>query len=220
MAQQATYENQLVQLANGEEAWLWISFDEATELLHYKRDKKGTPATYQPIDVVSFRYGGSQYYSLPLRDGYFTFFRIFHEGKEFAVMEKSPNFKTLRIISDESGGKISMCQDKRKNGFYLCFYDHSYGSNISSVREFEVKKLVYLAIEGKIKLFYMETDERFFIFDNWMGPRPGKRRIENMLEDFIENPQKRKAIQEKVKQEKLDIRYPQHLIVALEAVYH
>ena len=234
-AQTNAFEKQTVLLADGSEEVLWISLDEQTELLHYKHDQREKAAVYKAADVVSFSFGGHYYYSLPLRDDYFTFFKVFHEGGQFAVLEKTPGYKALRVIADDSGGRFSLCQNRRHDEFYLCQSEYSQLHNPISynplkpqgrgtpykgnIREFQVRKLVYLAVEGKLKLFYMETDERFNFWDDWMGPRPGKRRTEQMLEDFIEDPDKLAAVQKKVKQEKLDIRVPEQLIKALGAVY-
>lgn len=248
-AQQATFEQQTVVLANGEEHLLWISLDDKADLLHYKFRQDDVSDIYKASDVVSFIYGGRQYYSLPLRDGYFTFFKVYHEGKEFAVLEKAPNFKALRVIADESDGRFSMCQNRRSHEFYLCSRNDINGlpggnnrflaivnspflnpamspsnptmrpDNNYKLREFEVHKIVYLAIEGQLKLFYLETDERFDFWDDSVGPRPGKYKIKNMLGEFITDKQKISAIQKKAKQEKLDIRFPSHLIMALKAVY-
>lgn len=88
------------------------------------------------------------------------------------------------------------------------------------ILKFVVDKIVYLAIEGKPRIFYLETDERLNPFDNGVGFRPGKRKTEEMLKEFIEDEQKIKTIQNKVKKNKLDIRFPPHLIIALESVYH
>ncbi len=225
-AQQAPFEQQMVVLADGTEKLLWISLDVKSELLHYKFREEQGAAVYQAADVVSFRFGGQQFYTLPLREGYYTFFTVHHEGNEFAVLEKIPNYKSLRIIADESGGHIAMCQNRNSNEFYLCFKDNRYNSGMkaqfyssNAIREFEVHKLIYLVVEGRLNLFYMETDERFSFWDDWMGPRPGKRRTERMLEDFIKDPQKLALIQQKVKHDKLDIRDTKQLILALEAVY-
>ncbi len=233
-AQQLPFEQQTVLLADGTQALLWISLDDKADLLHYKLRYDSNPEIYKPSDVESFNYAGQQYYTLPLRDGYFTFFKVYHEGKEFAVLEKAPSYKALRVIADESDGRYSLCQNKSNNRFYLCYkevkgnsqlydirtYRYSAGPVTIGTSEFEVHKIVYLAIEGQLKLFYLETDERFNYWDNWMGPRPGKRRTEEMLEEFIEDKEKISAIQKKVKRDKLDIRFPPHLIIALEAVYH
>lgn len=225
----APFEMQTVYFPDGSEKQLWISLDNQSDRLLYREQPEETAAVFSAANVVSFIYGGYQYFSLPLRDGYFTFFQVLHEGSAFAVLEKKPNYKTLRIISDESDGAISMCQNRRNHEFYLCYKDNRFYSSVpnpilpnypkQSVREFKVHKLVYLAIEGRLKLFYMETDERFNLWDNMVNPRPRKRKTEKMLEDFIEDPQKLAAIQAKVKQDKLDIRDPQALTMALEAVY-
>lgn len=214
----APFELQTVYFPDGSEKQLWISLDNQSDRLLYKTQEEGTVDVFGAANVVSFIYGGYQYYSLPLRDGYFTFFQVLHEGNAFAVLEKAPNYKTLRIISDESDGGISICQKRRNNEFYLCFKDNQFYSN-QNVRELKVHKLVYLAIEGRLKLFYMETDERFNLWDDMVNTRPRKRKTEKMMEDFIEDPQKLAAIQAKIKHDKLDIRDPQELIVALEAVY-
>jgi hypothetical protein len=230
LARKTSYEQQLVLLADGREQELWISMDEASDLLHYKMTPEGPTSIYKAADVQSFLYSGQQYYSLLLRDGYFTFFKVHHEGGEFAVLEKTPNYKALRILVEESGGRLSICQNRRSNEFYLCYTDNN-PTQVSSrlvfpastmptrKREFEVRKLVYLAIEGKLALFYMETNERFTLWDDILSQRPGKQQAGKMLENFIDDPQKRTAIQKKIQQDKLDLRDPRHLILALEAVY-
>lgn len=232
-AQSPAFEQQDVLLADGQEVLLWISLDESSEMLHYKKEESAKPSTYSASDVVSFRYQDHLYYTLPLRDGYYTFFKVFHEGKEFAVLEKAPSFKALRVVIEESEERLSMCQNRRNKEFYLCRKDNSRDNLLPAalevpipgarealtIRQFEVKKLVYLAVEGKLKLFYMETDERFSLWDDILEAKPGQRKAEQMFERFIEDEQKISLIQKKVKQDKLDIRNPQHLILALGAAY-
>lgn len=228
-AQKFPFEQRYVLKADGEEVQQWISLDEESELLHYKTGADEKPAIYKASDVVSFQYRGFQYYTLPLRDDYFTFFRVQYEGSAFAVLEKAPSYKALRIIADDSEGNLAMCQNRKSNNFYLCQNDIKFfqfnqnplksSKPFTAVREFEVVKLVYLAIEGQLKLYYMQTDERYNFWDDWMGPRPGKHRVESMLEEFIKDPKKLSAVQQKVKQDKLDIRDPNHLVKALGAVY-
>ncbi|WP_224996079.1 hypothetical protein [Cesiribacter sp. SM1] len=225
------FEKQKVVLTDGTEKLLWISLDEKADLLHYKPDENSKPENYNPSDVVSFEYANQQYYSLPMRDGYFTFFKVYHEGQEYAVLEKSPSYKALRVIAEESNGEYSFCQNSINDKFYLCYRDsNTFGSGSrtvynqafygSYIRKFVVDKIVYLAIEGKLKLFYLETDERLNPFDNGTGARPGRYKTEEMLSKFIEDEQKIKTIQKKVKKNKLDIRFPPHLVIALESVYH
>ncbi|EMR04784.1 hypothetical protein [Cesiribacter andamanensis] len=237
LGQHTPFEQQYVVLADGSEALLWISLDEQSELLHYKVNERDAAAVYAPEAVVSFHYGGQPYYSLPLRDGYFTFFKVYHEGSEFAVLEKAPSYKALQVITDESGGQLSLCQGSRSKAFTLCFTDTRQSTHavmgtpvVSSVRKFVVHKLIYLAIEGQLKLFYLDSDEGFSLWNDWALLNANKRSALNTLEagrkstlrtlsDMIDDPQKMSVIEQKVKQDKLDVRNPQQLILALEAVY-
>ena len=92
-AQLHPFEQQLVVLANGEEHMLWISLDEQADQLFYKEHEQDKAEIYSPAAITSFTFDKKNYYSLPLREGYYTFFEVFHEGEEFAVLDKSPNYK-------------------------------------------------------------------------------------------------------------------------------
>lgn len=234
-AQNTPFEQQYVQLANGSEQLLWIRMDEEAELLQFKTNEADTPEILGPAAVVSFLYGARLYYSLPVRDGYYTFFSVYHEGSEFAVLGKAPSYKALRLVADESGGQIGLCQNRRNEKFTLCFTENSrttpYGMPTTSVRKFEVNWLFYLAIEGQLKLFYLEIDDGFNLWNDWAFLDSNKRSILKTLDasrkstmhtlaDMIQDPEKMSAIEKKVKAHKLDIRDPRQLIQALEAAYH
>ncbi|AHM59619.1 hypothetical protein D770_06780 [Flammeovirgaceae bacterium 311] len=239
-AQVAPFEQQKVLFADGIERTFWISLDEHNDVLHYKRDKEEQPATFLAADVVSFSFGGNQYYTLPIEEEYFTYFKVYHEGKEFAVLEKYPNYETLKIVAAGSEGNLFVCQPGRKKDdrYYLCyeqlkirpslpqnylpppFIRHQRSLEVGyRTGEIEVKKLLYLALEGQFKLFYMENDERLNIWDDLMSAKPGDQRTQDMLKKYITDENKINAIRKKVKQEKLDLRDPKDLIIALESVY-
>lgn len=230
-AQESAYEQQRVVLASGEEELLWISLNEQSDQLRYKSNEADKSEIYNPAAVTSFRYGGQNYYSLPLRDGYITFFKVYHEGKEFAVLDKAPNYKILRTIAEDSEGEYSVCQNKRNDEFYLCNKTSNLVSRravitvnpgpvpVPRTRQFQVRQLTYLAIEGKLKLFYIDTDQKSFLAFEIEKPKPGKRKVENMFEDFIEDEDKIRLIQKRVKEQKLDIRKPEDLVKALAAAY-
>jgi hypothetical protein len=235
--QQTPYEEQYVVLADGREALIWISLDEQSELLHYKVSESDTPEVYSPDAIISFQYGKHYYYSLPLREGYHTFFRVYHEGSKYAVLEKVPSYKALRMIADESEGNISLCQNKRSNEFTLCFRETRHNNQpfmastvTTHTRKFEVRKLIYLAIEDKLRLFYMDSDEGFNLWNDLVVLDANKRKTLNTLDaskrstqktlsDMINDPQKMSVVDKKIKQDKLDLRNPEHLIQALETVY-
>lgn len=216
-AQQAPFEQQQVLMVDGQELSLWISLNEVTEELYFKETKEDMPEVLQAAEVESFKYGGHQYYTLPLREGYYTYFKVQFEGKEFAVLEKAPSYKTLRLIVNESNGSLALRKNKKNEEFSLCFV--SSFENMAYNEEFKVDNLIFLAVENELKLCYMVTEEYYYLWDDLTGDKPGKRTVENMFEAMVKNPEKISAIQEKVKRERLDVRDPQQLIVALGAVY-
>lgn len=217
LAQQGAFEQQQVLLADGRELMLWISLDETAEELQYKVNEGDEPAIIPASEVVNFNYGGFQYYTLPLRDDYYTFFKVQYEGKEFAMLEKEPSYKTLRTVVNASNGSLALRRNKNNESFSLCFVA-SY-EDMEGNMEFEVDKLIFLAVEDELKLCYMITDQYHFLWDDLIGEKPGKRTVENMFEAMVKSPKKVNAIQQKVKQDNLNVRDPRQLIRALGAVY-
>ncbi|WP_224996060.1 hypothetical protein [Cesiribacter sp. SM1] len=226
-AQTEAFEQQYVILNTGEERSLWISMDEQADLLYIKENKEDEPFVLEAADVKTFSYAGFRYYTVPLSDSYTTFLKVLHEGDEFAVLEKEPNYKMIRAIAEVS--QIwALSRNSTEDEFYLSYRLSFPGTgapgsaDLSTAvgrREFKVERLVFLAIEGNFKLYYMETDERTNIFDNGKGVRPKDKMIEIMLDSFIKDTRKLLAVQHKARREKLDIRDPYELAEALEAVY-
>jgi hypothetical protein len=225
-AQQAPFEKQWVMLADGSEVEQWISLDEKSETLYYKTSANAPVASYTAAEVVRFHYGRQHYFSLPLKEAYFTYFKVYHEASEFAILEKVPSIKVLQLLAKESKSSVTLCQTKKSNDYYLCHQittlhpgANGHMNSSTSETEIDVRKMIYLALEGKVKLLYMETDDRFSFWDEAMNTRPGMRQTEKIFQYFIEDPHKRAAILDKIILDRLDIRDPQHLILALEAVY-
>ncbi|AHM59650.1 hypothetical protein D770_06935 [Flammeovirgaceae bacterium 311] len=226
-AQTADFEQQYVVLKTGEERRLWISMDEQADLLFIKEAQEDEPFVLDAADVETFSYSGHRYYTVPLSDSYTTFLKVLHEGNEFAVLEKAPNYKMVKAIAEVS--QIWALSRNSSDEEYFLSYSLTYpgteaagGIELSKAtgrREFKVERLVFLAIEGKFKLFYMDTDERLNFLDNGKGARPGGKMIEIMLDEFIGDNRKLMAVQNKAKRDKLDIRDPHELAIALEAVY-
>jgi hypothetical protein len=226
-AQVAPFEQQFVVLNTGEERSLWISMDEQADVLYFKENQEDEPFVLEASDVETFSYAGHRYYTVPLSDSYSTFLKVLHEGDEFAVLEKEPNFKMIKAIADES--QIwALSRNSNKEEFYLSHALSFPGTGAPGCtdlttttgrREYKVERLVFLAIEGNFRLFYMETDERLNIFDNGKGGRPKDKMIEIMLDSFIKDSRKLLAVQDKARKDKLDIRDPYELAIALEAVY-
>lgn len=225
-AQTAEFEQQYVVLNTGESRKGWISLDEETDLLYFKEEPQDEPFFLYPTDVESFTFGGHQYFTLPLTDKYATFLKVMHEGSEFAVLEKTPNLSIIKAIAAESQ-MWTMSQDTASGEYYLCYSTLFPGTeaaggvyfSASTAKRFKVERLVFLALDGTFKLFYMDTDEQRNILDNGKGVRPRDKMVEIMLDEFIKDNRKLMAVQSRARREKLDIRDPYELAKALEAVY-
>ena len=175
--------------------------------------------------VLSFSYEGHEYYSLPIDDGGYGFFRVLYEGNNFAVLDKPANLGLLEYVVRATNGAVQMCEDSNDPAtLVLCEagVGPSYGMPTfgeSSV-QYTLQNAVFVAVEGQIHLVSCKYDTKGQLFASVPGLQKKNRRLLKRLQQVVQDEHKITAIRRYAAAASADLEDPEQLIKALKTVYN
>ncbi|AHM59694.1 hypothetical protein D770_07155 [Flammeovirgaceae bacterium 311] len=217
-----------------EENWLILESGQAEKsALHYNvetdvltvRSMEGL-MEFTPKEVISFSYRGHEYFSLPFNEGY-SFFKVLHEGSDFAVLQKPANQSLLRYFVEESRGSLKICEDSTDPAnMVLCegSIGPSFGMPVysGSSAEYILQDAVFVAVGGRLNLVSYKYDTKGRLTNSITMPQLNKqnRRLLNRLKEVVGNEQKMMQLRRYSAATRADLEDPNELITALKTIYN
>ena len=222
-AQDIAFEQSWVQLEDGQPLLAELQYNVKTDVLTV-RENDGEAQVYRPCTVVSFAYAGDTYYSLPLNGGY-SYFKVLHEGDNFAVLLKPANLPLLEFFVRQSRGTLTICEDPEDaSKKVLC--EGSIGPSFGmptytgSAVEYEVEDALFVAIGGQVHLVSCKYDTKGNLFTTVPKLQKSNKYVLRRLNEVVQNQQKMLALRKHVASASPDLEDPQQLIQALKTIYN
>ncbi|WP_224996015.1 hypothetical protein [Cesiribacter sp. SM1] len=221
-AKELQFEENWITLESGHAEMSSLHYDYLTDVLTVRSTRGEQQLT--PEQVISFSFGGYEYYSLPFNGG-FSFFKVLHEGSDFAVLQKPANHELLKYFVDESKGSLQICENSADpKQMILCegSIGPSFGLPVysgSSV-SYTLQEAIFVAVDGRLNLVSYKYDTMGKISDNMHQLNKKNRRLLNRLKEVVGNQQKMMELRRYYAATRADLEDPNELIIALQTVYN
>lgn len=217
-----------------EENWVVLESGQAERsALHYNfitdvltvRSMEGL-MELKPEQVISFSFRGDEYFSLPFNEGY-SFFKVLHEGSDFAVLQKPANQSLLRYFVEKSRGSLKICEDST-NPANMVLCEGSIGPGFGmpvysgASAEYTLQDAIFVAVGGRLNLVSYHYDTKGRLTDSVTMPQLNKqnRRLLNRLKEVVGNEQKMMQLRRYSAATRADLEDPNELITALKTIYN
>lgn len=210
-------------LEGGEMQFSSFEFDAQKDVLTLT-DSHASHTEYTAAQVEEFLYKGELYYSLPL-NGVYSFFRVLHQGRDFAVLQKPANMHLLQYVVDHTKGAVQICEDEtRQDNWLLCEGaagpDFGFAAFAGSAVSYRLEEAIFLAVEGEVHLVSCSYDTQGDLFARVPNQHKKNRRMLRRLKQVVQNQQQMQALRQYVTTASADLEDPQQLIVALKTIYN
>ena len=218
------FEQSSLLFVSGDAAIETFSYNPLTDIITVKGEYADELIHYTPAQIKSFSYDGYDYYSLPLNGGY-SFFRVLHEGDDFAVLYKLSNVQLLEYVVQQSRGGIRVCVDESDpSKFLICEgpIGPSFGmpTYTGSGVEYQVENAVFLAVGDELHLLNCKYDTKGQNFSSMPSLRRKNQITMKRIKDVVRNEQKMLALRKHVASASINLEDPEQLVLALKTIYN
>jgi hypothetical protein len=221
-AKELQFEENWITLESGQAEKSSLHYDYLTDVLTV-RTGSGVQQL-RPEQVLSFSFGGYEYYSLPFNDGY-SFFKVLHEGSDFAVLQKPANHQLMKYFVNESKGALQICEDTTDpKQMVLC--EGSIGPSFgipafsgSSV-SYTLQEATFVAVDGRLNLVSYKYDNMGGDSGSMHHLNKKNRRLLNRLKEVVGNQQKMMELRRYYAATRANLEDPNELILALQTIYN
>lgn len=220
-AQQPAFEQSWLYLQDGQQEQAYLSFDPATDVLTVSNE--AGEIVYEPAQVLAFSWGGNEYFSMPFNAGH-SYFRVLHEGNNFAVLQKQLSRSLLEYFVRTTKGAVQICeQGVNADSLVLCEQELGPGFGMPNYGEssvqYKVENAIFLAVGDQMHLVSCKYDTQGQLFASVPSMQKKNRRLLRRLKQVVQNEQKMQALKKYVASSSADLEDPEQLILALKSIY-
>lgn len=210
-------------MVNGQEQTLRLSYNSLTDVLSVK-NKAGEEGAYTAEQVLNFTYQGNEYLSMPFNGGY-SFFRVLHEGYNFAVLQKSVSISLLEYFVSTTKGAVQICGDGVDSvNMVLCEREIGPGFGMPNYGEtsvqYKVQDAIFLAVGEQVHLVSCKYDTEGQLFATVPSMHKKNKRLLRRLKQVVQNEQQMQTLKKYAAAASADLEDPQQLIMALKTIYN